>query len=30
MKKTTFFPRFSTVGAAILGAGALVLTGCSA
>ena len=30
MKKTTFFPSFPTVGAAILGAGALVLTGCSA
>jgi ribose transport system substrate-binding protein len=30
MKKMTSFPRFTTVGAAILGASALVLTGCSA
>lgn len=30
MKKMTSFPRFATVGAAILGASALVLTGCSA
>lgn len=29
MKKLTSFPRFTTVGAAMLGAGALVLTGCS-
>ncbi|BCW44820.1 substrate-binding domain-containing protein [Arthrobacter sp. StoSoilB5] len=30
MKKMTSFPRFTTFGAAILSAGALVLTGCSA
>lgn len=30
MKKSSSFPRFTTFGAAILGAGALVLSGCAA